>query len=266
MLSLPCTAPLHPALRFGPEVPRVLRACPETRARSTTRRPGSGRLGRHPVDRRSSARSPATRRGSVVMAAAAAPASTGEALIVIDMQNDFCLPDAILRVNGAMDCLPQVVAAVEEARRRGTPVFWVIREHEPSGIDVERTRTHLFPPHGPGATVKGTPGAALVSPLAVADGELVVVKKRFSAFFQTPLDVMLRRLGTRRVVLCGVQTPNCIRSAAFDAVSLDYEQVTVLHDATASKSDEVQKANLEDMAAIGVEIVAVSDWSAEKKK
>ena len=56
-------------------------------------------------------------------------------------------------------------------------------------------------------------------------GELVLVKRRFSAFFATHLDLLLRRLGTERLVVCGVQTPNCIRATAFDAVSLDYHQV-----------------------------------------
>ena len=43
-------------------------------------------------------------------------------------------------------------------------------------------------------------------------------KTRFSAFFRTPLDSVLRRLGTRTVVICGVQTPNCIRGTAWDAI------------------------------------------------
>ena len=53
----------------------------------------------------------------------------------------------------------------------------------------------------------------------------MVIKKRFSAFFQTSLDMMLRRCRVDRVVLCGFQTPNCIRASAFDAVSLDYPEV-----------------------------------------
>lgn len=48
----------------------------------------------------------------------------------------------------------------------------------------------------------------------------------------------------QHLVLCGVQTPNCIRTCAFDGVSLDYD-VTVLSDATASKNEEIQAANLQ---------------------
>lgn len=53
-----------------------------------------------------------------------------------------------------------------------------------------------------------------------------------------------RRIGVKTVVLCGVQTPNCIRGTAVDALGLDY-RVVVLSDATASKSDLVQENNLE---------------------
>lgn len=49
------------------------------------------------------------------------------------MQNDFCLPDAVLCVNGAMGCLPKVIEAVNAARACGIPVVWVIREHDPKG-------------------------------------------------------------------------------------------------------------------------------------
>ena len=56
------------------------------------------------------------------------------ALVCIDMQNDFCLPDATLCVKGAMACLPNVIRAVETARTHGLKIFWVIREHDARGV------------------------------------------------------------------------------------------------------------------------------------
>ncbi len=84
------------------------------------------------------------------------------------------------------------------------------------------------------------------------------MKRRWSAFFSTDLDLVLRRLGVRSVVLAGVQTPNCIRATATDATSLDYHCV-VLSDATASGTDEVQQANLFDMSKMGVEVMTVAE-------
>ncbi|KXZ55555.1 hypothetical protein GPECTOR_2g1104 [Gonium pectorale] len=140
------------------------------------------------------------------------------------------------------------------------PIIWVIREHDASGVDVEYTRAHLFKDGGAGSTVPGTKGAELVEGLEVRQGELVIVKKRFSAFLHTHLDLVLRRLRIRRVALCGVQTPNCVRATAVDALGHDYETV-VLSDATASKSEAVQEANLEDMRCMGIATPTVAAWA-----
>jgi hypothetical protein len=63
-----------------------------------------------------------------------------EALLVIDMQRDFCDEGSPLCVAGAMDCLPQVEDAVRHARSRNIPVVWIVREHHATGCDVERFR------------------------------------------------------------------------------------------------------------------------------
>jgi nicotinamidase-related amidase len=196
------------------------------------------------------------------MQASAAPPNPchRQALLVIDMQNDFLLPDAPLCVANGMKCLPYVQQAVAAARRLGILVVWVIREHEPSGIDVERYREHLYRDGRPGATVKGTTGAAIIEGLHPLSTEPILIKKRFSAFFQTYLDLLLRRAAIENVVICGVQTPNCIRATACDAVALDYELVTVLNDATASASAEVQDTNMRDLRNVGVEVLNVDDW------
>ncbi|KAI3438603.1 hypothetical protein D9Q98_001026 [Chlorella vulgaris] len=184
------------------------------------------------------------------------------ALLIIDMQNDFCLPNAPLCVRGAAAVLGNVIEAVETARAANVHVVWIIREHEQSGVDVELFREQMFR-QGKSSTVRGTHGAELVEGLAVQPGELVVSKKRFSAFFNTNLDALLRRLGVLRVVLCGVQTPNCIRGTVWDAIALDYPQVTVLSDATASATHGVQLANLHDMRQCGVDTPTVAEWAAQ---
>ncbi|KAG1677393.1 hypothetical protein FOA52_010773 [Chlamydomonas sp. UWO 241] len=179
------------------------------------------------------------------------------------MQNDFLLPESPLCVKCGLDCLPRVQEAVAKARAAGVPVFWVIREHEPSGLDIEWTRKHLLESgdgSGAGATLPGSSGAQLIDGLSVEKGDHVLIKKRYSAFFHTHLDLMLRRLGTRSVVLVGVQTPNCIRATATDALGLDYGCI-VLSDATASKSIEVQDSNLEDMRCMGLTIATTAEWA-----
>ena len=87
-------------------------------------------------------------------------------------------------------------------------------------------------------------------------------KKRFSAFYATHLASLLRRLGCTHVVVAGVQTPNCIRATAFDALAEDFPAVSVLADCTASATDAVQNANLFDLRNAGIHTPTLAQWKA----
>ena len=179
------------------------------------------------------------------------------ALLVIDMQNDFCLPGAPFEVRGALSVVPRIQELIEAFRAHGLPVVFVIREHRADGSDVEITRRERFLKAG-GAFIHGTRGYALVDGLTPGPDESIVRKTRWSPFHKTDLEGMLRSRGVEVVVIAGVQTPNCIRSAAFDANSLDFE-VVVSSDATGASDPDVHRANLIDMAGIGIEIASTQE-------
>jgi len=179
------------------------------------------------------------------------------ALLVIDMQNDFCLPGAPFEVRGALSVVPRIQELIEAFRAHGLPVIFVIREHRADGSDMEITRRERFLKAG-GAFIPGTRGYALVDGLTPRPDEPVVRKTRWSPFHKTDLESMLRARGVEVVVISGVQTPNCIRSAAFDANSLDFE-VVVSSDASGASDPDVHRANLIDMAGIGVEIASTQE-------
>ena len=180
------------------------------------------------------------------------------ALLIIDMQNDFCLPGAPFYVNGALVVAGKIKEALEACRRYKLPVVHVIRQYQQDGSDVEITRYPYFMKVG-GGVVKGTKGAEIIEPLKPVDGEHVIVKKRWSAFFQTELDNLLKGLGVTQVVITGVQTPNCIRATVWDANSLDYE-VIVLTDGTGAQTPEIHQANLRDMENIGIKLVTTKEF------
>jgi nicotinamidase-related amidase len=180
------------------------------------------------------------------------------ALIVIDMQNDFCDPDARLFVAGAPAIVGNVAAVMRCFRGAGAPVIVVKRLHRSGGLDVDHTRLALF---NDDPFLVDAPGTDLVDGLGLEETDVLVVKHRWSAFFATDLDMILRRAGVQTVVLAGVQTPNCIRATANDATSLDY-RCMVVSDATASATPAIQAANLYDMAQMGVEIVGTAEIAA----
>jgi nicotinamidase-related amidase len=179
------------------------------------------------------------------------------ALLVIDMQNDFVLPEARLCVRGALATVPTIAAAVDRFRRSGWPVIWVVREHAADGSDLERLRAEEL--QGDPVLVAGTAGAEIVAGLSPRSDEPRVVKKRWSAFMQTELDWLLRRRGVDRIAVSGTQIPNCLRATVFDAVSHDY-RVALLTDACSAQSDEIAESNIRDIRNIGVVCLSLAEF------
>ena len=179
------------------------------------------------------------------------------ALLIIDMQNDFVLPGAPLCVRGAAPSVPVIRRLLLQARAQGLPVIHISRQNNRDGSDVEKSRQELFQ-EGPGVCVPGTEGAQIVPALAPEEGEYIVHKRRFSAFFQTELDMLLRRLGVDTLLVTGTQYPNCVRGTAVDGMSLDYD-VIVVTDACSAQSPDVEQANIRDMRNMGIRCLALND-------
>ena len=181
------------------------------------------------------------------------------ALLIIDMQNDFVLEGRPLRVAGARAVIPNIQKVLDAFRAKHLPVFHILRVHRKDGSDVEIIRQELFRKQP--FAVEGTPGAAVIDELAPLPGEYVIPKVRMSAFVGTELDLMLRNLGIKELVVTGIQTPNCIRATVFDATAYNYP-VILAADATGSRSDEIHAANVRDMKNIGVRVMNTRDLIA----
>lgn len=139
---------------------------------------------------------------------------------------------------------------------QGIPVSFVTRAYASDGSDVEHTRRAVWEAGGKPLSPSCAKEISAEMPEVFGKDErdYRIVKPRYSAFFATGLDLILRRLGVRRLVLTGTTTSNCIRTTCYDAISLDYT-VTVLSDCTSSKTPEIQESNLRDMANVGAEII-----------
>lgn len=174
------------------------------------------------------------------------------ALIMIDMQNGFLHPKSAQCIRMAAETVPACARALAFARENGIPVFLVKRRYRADGSDVELSRYASWRAGGK-ALSPGAPeeiGEEFPPELSPAEGDYVIIKPRWSAFFQTELDLLLRRLDVRTVLLAGTTTPNCIRTTCYDALALDYN-VVVLEDCCSSQTPEIQRANMEDMRRAG---------------
>jgi nicotinamidase-related amidase len=139
-------------------------------------------------------------------------------LVNIDLTND-CLghlaaPEAVRIIAGTNE-LVGLFRSIER------PIVWVRQEFSPDLSDafLEMRKRRIE------AHVAGTPGAELDSRLDVRATDMMVIKKRYSAFFETALDQLLRKLGVNTLVLTGVNTHACIRTTAIDAYQRDLEVI-----------------------------------------
>jgi ureidoacrylate peracid hydrolase len=158
------------------------------------------------------------------------------ALLVIDMQNGFCHPAGSVARGGAWidDCqatIGPIASLLGVARRAKVPVIFtrfVYRaDYADGGILVSELRPHLKERR---SLVQGEWDAEIVSELTPLSDEFVVDKNRFSAFYATSLESILRGLDVRTLIVCGVTTNMCVESTVRDAGQRDY-RVYVVRDA-----------------------------------
>ncbi len=180
------------------------------------------------------------------------PNPTRSAFILIDMENGFVDPRGGHCIQGALATVPACARALDLARSKGIPVFFVKRIYRSDGSDVELTRYAAWKAGGHACTPasQGFNSAQAPEALRPQPGDYTVIKPRWSAFFQTELDLILRRLDVRTVILAGTTTPNCVRTTCYDAIALEYNTV-VLTDCCSSQTEEIQEANLNDMCRVG---------------
>jgi nicotinamidase/pyrazinamidase len=171
---------------------------------------------------RARARRPAWYEGGV------AEIGAGDALLVVDVQNDFC-PGGALPVPDGDAVVPALNRWIERTTRAGAPVF-ASRDWHPSGHASFRERGGPWPPH----CVQGTRGAELRADLALPAGAVVVSKgasaerDAYSAFEGTDLAAQLRASGVRRLFVGGLALDYCVRASALDALEQGLEVVLLV--------------------------------------
>ncbi|HTZ17186.1 MAG TPA: isochorismatase family cysteine hydrolase [Dissulfurispiraceae bacterium] len=171
-----------------------------------------------------------------------------EALLIIDMLNDFVLPGAPLEVADTRRIIPAIKRELAEARKEGKPVIYLCDSHDPDDKEFSRFG---WPAHA----VTGTDGSKVVKELEPEEDDLVIPKKTYLAFYNTELGSALKNLGVDSLVLTGCVTHICILFTAVEAVPRGYS-ITVPADAVAGLAKEDHEAGLRIMKnVLGARIV-----------
>ncbi len=140
------------------------------------------------------------------------------ALLVVDMTSPFVDAGRPLSSENARVVLPRVKELVEGFRGAGRPVLWLVQGHH----SVEHDRGKRLSSWWTSPILEGTKDVEMAEGLDVAAGEKVIMKRRYSGFYQTDLECTLRCLGIGQVVICGVLTHVCPFATAFDAFFRDF--------------------------------------------
>lgn len=170
------------------------------------------------------------------------------AVIVIDMLNDFVT--GRLGSDRAASLVPRLSIFLEKARNSGATVIYATDSHIPR-IDKELKR---WGEHA----IRGTKGSEIVEGLKPKEGDIIVPKRRYSAFFMTDLDLILREIGADTLILTGVSTDICVLHTAADAFYRGYK-IIVPEDMVESISEEGQKLGLKKMEELYGALVVSSE-------
>jgi nicotinamidase-related amidase len=177
-------------------------------------------------------------------------------LLVVDLQRAFTDPRFESFLPAVEAILPRVNRLVAAFHAAGRPVLFTRHAHprEESGSAMERWWKELLR--------EGTEEAELDPRLDRRPGDPVVTKRRYDAFFDTPLEKLLRRRGAKGIVLAGVMTNLCCETTARSAFVRDFD-VFFVADGTAAVNEAFHRGSLANLA-MGFARVVGSGWVEER--
>jgi len=165
-----------------------------------------------------------------------------KAVIVVDMLRGFLEPGHNLYGGDACRAIiPTLRAYLEAERGAGALLVFLADTHDADDLEFR-----MFPPH----CIRGTDEVEVIPELAdLADAAIVVPKRRYSGFFDTPLDVILRDRDVTEVAMTGVMTDICVLHTTADLRNRDYD-TTIVTDCVASFDQEAHDFALRHMHTV----------------
>lgn len=162
------------------------------------------------------------------------------ALFIVDMVKDFTDPDGLVFYPQNREVLPRIKRVLEECRKKDILVIFFRHSYRKNKFD--KNLINMRP-----NCIEGTGGDEIDSMLVVdEDKDYVIKKRRYSGFFGTDLDLVLRENKIENVIITGTKTNCCIRATATDAYYLDYN-VYVVSDCVATNDEVVNQVHLTDI-------------------
>ena len=176
------------------------------------------------------------------------------ALLVMDVQRSIV---DIAEADAAY--LARLARAADAARSAGIPVIYVVIRLRPDGRDVSPRNKVLSGLVRDGLFIEGDLGTEIHPDLAPREGDMVVTKRRASAFSGSDLDLVLRARGIDSLVLTGIATSAVVLATLYQAADLDFG-LTVLSDGCLDPDSDVHRFLLEKLFPRLADVTTVDDW------
>jgi ureidoacrylate peracid hydrolase len=164
------------------------------------------------------------------------------ALLVVDMQYFFLDPASPTYTCGGQAIIPNIQKIIRAFRQAGRPVIYSRHVHHPDGLDAG-----IMGWWWEGMCLEGSPESEIHRDIAPIGNEKVINKHRYSAFYNTDLETILRTLKVEDLVMTGIMTNMCCESTTRDAYFRDY-RVFFTADGTGSVTEEMHLASLLNLA------------------
>ena len=163
------------------------------------------------------------------------------AIVVVDMVNEFCVEGGAMVLPGYERLIAPQLTVINAARRVGVPIVFVNDQHR-ANLRGDREFLKRIP-----HCIEGTWAVKVVDALEPRPVDIYIVKRRYSGFFSTDLDLTLKDIKVDSIVVMGVVTNICVRSTVHDGFFLGY-RVFVPEDCVAATTPREQASSLYDIA------------------
>ncbi|MCD8509395.1 MAG: cysteine hydrolase [Bacillus sp. (in: Bacteria)] len=163
------------------------------------------------------------------------------ALVIIDMQKEGNF--GLIKMEEAIQNNKELIAT---ARNAEIPVIYTRQINRADGVGLSKGEP-LNEDGTPFYYNTNTDQVEIIDALTPQEGDIIIDKKRWSAFYETDLDLTLRSLGVKEVIMSGVVTDGCLMTSVFDAYFRDYE-VHLVHDASTASNEGAHMSSLLTMA------------------
>jgi len=174
------------------------------------------------------------------------------ALLVIDMQRFFLDQASPTFTCGGVAILPTLKRLIAAFRKANRPVIYTRHVHHPNRLDAG-----IMGWWWEGMCLEGSPESEVQADITPLSNEKVILKHRYSTFYNTDLETVLRCLKIEDLVISGIMTNMCCESTARDAYYRDY-RVFFLADGTGTINEEMHLASLLNLA-FGFAYVTTAD-------